>query len=123
VRPDWIIEFHQSVQRNENQLDEVQSDEALVGSLDRPSLFHPNKEQFFQDRYEISDRLLGSGMFSKVYLASDVTTKRQLACKIVDLRATVPASGHTAREITTSREDRERLIREVDLLTRLNHVW
>lgn len=61
-------------------------------------------------------------MYSKVYLAGDVVRKRQLACKIVDLRDTLHTSGRTVREITSLRQDRERLVREVELLSRLNHV-
>ncbi|KAI9729989.1 MAG: hypothetical protein M1834_006187 [Cirrosporium novae-zelandiae] len=44
------------------------------------------EKKSIEDRYVITDRKLGAGAFGKVYMAIDHSTKRQLACKIVDLR-------------------------------------
>ncbi|KAJ5495188.1 hypothetical protein N7539_000304 [Penicillium diatomitis] len=41
----------------------------------------------FGDQYAVTPRLLGSGAFGKVYMAHDVKTGRQFACKVVDLEA------------------------------------
>ena len=43
VKPDWTFEFKQSVEESREQLDELQSKEAEVGSLNRPSLLCPNR--------------------------------------------------------------------------------
>lgn len=70
----------------------------------------------FNDRFEISDRLLGSGMYSKVYLATDLAAEKQVACKVVDL-------GFVNKEARKGRpRERLRLLEEVDLLSKLNHV-
>lgn len=38
----------------------------------------------------ITDRLLGAGAFGKVYMAINESQRRQLACKVVDLRKLRP---------------------------------
>jgi serine/threonine protein kinase len=81
--------------------------------------------------------LLGSGVYGSVYLANDVLTKKQVACKIVDLRrkAVVP-SGHDTpldgahkKEVQAFAEQekgvsevRKKLIREIEILSKLSHV-
>ncbi|KAG5440134.1 hypothetical protein PCANB_001703 [Pneumocystis canis] len=39
--------------------------------------------QVFQDKYEITPRLLGLGGFSEIYMAIDKSTGKQVACKII----------------------------------------
>ena len=41
--------------------------------------------QYFRDRYEIEDRMLGKGQYGTVFLSKEVSTKKQLACKVIDL--------------------------------------
>jgi len=38
-----------------------------------------------QGFYQISERKLGFGAFGSVFAAVDISTKRQVACKIIDL--------------------------------------
>ncbi|PLB34098.1 FHA domain-containing serine/threonine-protein kinase [Aspergillus candidus] len=40
----------------------------------------------FADKYTITQRVLGSGAYGKVYMAFNKETGQQLACKIIDLR-------------------------------------
>ncbi|KAG4305391.1 hypothetical protein PORY_000947 [Pneumocystis oryctolagi] len=40
-------------------------------------------KQVFQDKYEITPRLLGLGGFSEIYMAIDKSTGKQVACKII----------------------------------------
>lgn len=80
----------------------------------------------FVKRYSVTDRLLGSGHYGKVYLATEVATRRQLACKVVNLRAAAAAVSNdnladASAERTTGGK-RGRLMREVEILTMLNHV-
>lgn len=81
--------------------------------------------QSFAKRYSITNRLLGSGICGKVYLATEVATKRQLACKVVNLRAVAAVleddHSNASRE-QTMRIEGQRLIREIEILTRVNHV-
>lgn len=70
----------------------------------------------------ITSRILGSGMYSKVYLADDLVEKRQLACKIVNLKDAMCTSGRTIEEIAVQQRERRRLIREVKLLAKMDHV-
>jgi hypothetical protein len=61
-----------------------------------------------------------------VFLASDVKTKAQLACKVVDLRkvSVTQASRDTLPDATLLERAAEyiRLLREMELLSKLDHV-
>jgi serine/threonine protein kinase len=46
----------------------------------------------FRKEYVLTDRLLGSGAFGKVYMAVEQHTKHQVACKVVDFRQLMPGS-------------------------------
>ncbi|EXJ62638.1 CAMK protein kinase [Cladophialophora yegresii CBS 114405] len=46
----------------------------------------------FSKDYTLSDRLLGSGAFGKVFMAIEQTNRYQVACKVVDLRVLVPGA-------------------------------
>ncbi|KIW71029.1 hypothetical protein PV04_03247 [Phialophora macrospora] len=46
----------------------------------------------FSKDYTLSDRLLGSGAFGKVFMAIEQTTRYQVACKVVDLRVLMPGA-------------------------------
>ncbi|KAL2362899.1 hypothetical protein RJZ56_004218 [Blastomyces dermatitidis] len=39
----------------------------------------------FEERYKISNRLLGCGAYGRVYMAVNMVHKKQLACKIIDI--------------------------------------
>lgn len=58
--------------------------------------------QTFCDKYVLTDRLLGSGTFGRVFMAIEQTTRTQLACKIVDLKKLGPTAvrdcGNEAQE-------------------------
>jgi serine/threonine protein kinase len=44
------------------------------------------RSQKFKQSYTVTDRLLGSGAFGKVFMAVEQKSRVQLACKIVNLR-------------------------------------
>lgn len=87
--------------------------------------------QYFQDRYAISDRVLGGGFYGVVYLAHEVNTQKQVACKIIDLKA---AAQQLSRPQTTSARmwddevvqlenaARQKVLREIRILAQLSHV-
>ncbi|OBT78783.1 CAMK protein kinase [Pseudogymnoascus sp. 05NY08] len=108
LKPDFSFKFKQPVQRRREGMDAVQLKETA----------------WFAKRYSISDRLLGSGICGKVYLAKEIATKRQLACKVVNLGAVAVVSeddqANAARK-QTMRIEGQRLIREIEILTRVNH--
>lgn len=81
----------------------------------------------------MSDRLLGTGQFGSVYLAREVATSRQMACKIVKLDL---VTGHKPAktqpclnigdewqtEALRSKDEGGIVMREVNILSRLRHV-
>ena len=82
--------------------------------------------QNFSDRYSISDRLLGTGQYGKVYLAKEIATSRQVACKIVDLNKTgeesLDFSETWAERCRRAKEEKDRLFGEIKVLALLSHV-
>ncbi|KIW97292.1 uncharacterized protein Z519_02684 [Cladophialophora bantiana CBS 173.52] len=46
----------------------------------------------FRKDYVLTDRLLGAGAFGRVYMAVEQMARRQVACKVVDLRKLLPRS-------------------------------
>ncbi|KFY33520.1 hypothetical protein V494_07556 [Pseudogymnoascus sp. VKM F-4513 (FW-928)] len=109
VKPGFSFNFRQHIER--------QTEEINLSQLEETASF--------ARRYSITDRLLGSGIYGKVYLATEVATKRQLACKVVNLRPVVPTSSEdgqaNASQGQTMRRERQRLMREVEILTMVNH--
>lgn len=75
-----------------------------------------------QDRlrwpYRLTDRVLGSGSYGKVYLAVD-RNGDQVACKVVDMKR--PPDAATVRRDGSAVSGWERALREVDILMTLNH--
>lgn len=65
--------------------------------------------------YKLTERCLGKGAEASVYLATDTKTKKQLVCKVVDLKE-LEAGGKTGRARAA------RLIQETDILRQLHHV-
>jgi serine/threonine protein kinase len=91
--------------------------------------------QYYRDRYAVSDRVLGSGQYGKVYLAHEVSTWRQLACKIVELNeAARQLAGlhntstrddsltHDPLRWIEERRERQKAMREIEILSKLSHV-
>ncbi|KAH8673981.1 kinase-like domain-containing protein [Xylariales sp. PMI_506] len=68
--------------------------------------------QFFSDRYSISNRVIGTGSFGTVRLATEMASGRQLTCKIVDLRK---FWGHQNRGVLNQ------LVREAEILGKIRH--
>ncbi|RDL35008.1 uncharacterized protein BP5553_06939 [Venustampulla echinocandica] len=115
IRPNWKLSF--------SQLNET------VISRERTEL---NDLQHFHDRFDVTDRLLGTGQFGSVYLAKEVATSRQMACKIVKLDlaggqkpAKTKPYSNTGDEWQTqalrAKDGREIVMREVKILSRLKH--
>jgi calcium/calmodulin-dependent protein kinase I len=65
--------------------------------------------------YKLTERCLGKGADASVYLATDTKTKKQLVCKVVDLKQ-LEAEGKTGLARAA------RLIQETDILRQLHHV-
>ncbi|KAI1312194.1 kinase-like domain-containing protein [Xylaria venustula] len=73
----------------------------------------PSETTLFQDRFLITEKILGSGALAAVHLAVSLKTGRQLACKIhrLDHFRGCPGSSSTIR----------RILDETNLLSRLTH--
>ncbi|KAL9108926.1 MAG: hypothetical protein Q9227_006322 [Pyrenula ochraceoflavens] len=49
-----------------------------------------NEMDLFRERYNVTDRILGAGAFGQVFMAIEQSSKRQVACKIINLRKLAP---------------------------------
>ncbi|KAI1105957.1 kinase-like protein [Jackrogersella minutella] len=90
-----------------------------VSLLDHSDLKSPwtaiqlKESSLFNNRYIISNRILGSGAFASVHLAVDAKTGKQLACKVHDLDR-LRRSPHSGDQI-------RRIVDETDILGKLRH--
>ncbi|RKF79922.1 Meiosis-specific serine/threonine-protein kinase mek1 [Golovinomyces cichoracearum] len=108
IRPHWYFRFNQPAHR--------------LMSFNEKNL---------ADLKAFSGRLLGKGHFGAVFLAKDLATSRQLACKIVDLNEaayeiteTIQSDPLGQRWINKFHKDRDgkRLVmREIRILSKLSH--
>ena len=71
----------------------------------------PYHVQLLEDRYVVTDRTLGDGAHAVVYLATDVETGQQLACKV-----------HNLDRRPRSHQILRRIKQEAMLLSYLDHV-
>ena len=88
--------------------------------------------QCFKDRFEVSDRALGQGSYGAVYLAEEVGTSTQIACKIVDIDAAAnkladnstydPLGEDWSRRARSVARAKQVVMREVRILSKLSHV-
>jgi hypothetical protein len=66
---------------------------------------------------------LGEGGCSVVHLATEMSSKWQVACKIVDLRRfSLGRSKCDTEKAGEATDERAKLIREIEFLSKLNHV-
>ncbi|KTW25659.1 hypothetical protein T552_03519 [Pneumocystis carinii B80] len=63
--------------------------------------------EIFQDKYEITPRLLGLGGFSEIYMAIDKITGKQVACKVISK--------------VSSKFNNSKYLREAQILKNLSH--
>jgi len=88
-------------------------------------------------RYQVSDRKLGFGAQGSVFAATEVSTKRQVACKIIDLCSVAnqvneeirgtrhcenDGAAYLAEYRRLMKEKTQRTSREYLLLAELSHV-
>lgn len=68
--------------------------------------FHPTSDslQLFKDRFEITSRILGLGGYGSVFAAIHKKSRRQLACKVVNVEIYVPTKSKkkTLKDVTKS---------------------
>ncbi|PHH79034.1 hypothetical protein CDD80_5748 [Ophiocordyceps camponoti-rufipedis] len=96
IYPNWTMTFH---------------DEQNLKASPRTGI-QEMECKLFEEKYSISQRCLGSGAEGTVYLATEVETRKQLVCKIVDLSK---LKGKNAPE------DIRRRLQEADVLRQLQH--
>jgi hypothetical protein len=80
--------------------------------------------QRFANRFVVTNRMLGLGGFAGVYLATNVNSHKQLACKIVrnaPEQATASDASEQIVNMTLLRRKREMLAREYTVLKNLSH--
>ncbi|KAH6684114.1 kinase-like domain-containing protein [Halenospora varia] len=114
IRPFWTCQFHQQVYNNI-----VRTKEEL------------NDLEYFQHKFYITDRVLGKGHYGAVYLAQDPATRKQSACKVVNLGlAAQKLTKHRtypeevmdwSLQLRRAREGRQIALREIHILARLDH--
>jgi serine/threonine protein kinase len=91
-----------------------------------------NNVQHFKDRFDVSHRVLGQGSYGAVYLANEVATSRQIACKIIDIdQAADQLTNESGSDVVLEgwnerlrrlARGKELVMREVRILSRLSHV-
>ncbi|RCI15990.1 hypothetical protein L249_2991 [Ophiocordyceps polyrhachis-furcata BCC 54312] len=96
IHPNWSMTFHDRKDFKSTSTTEIQDKECKL----------------FQEKYTISQRCLGQGAEGAVYLASEVETRKQLVCKIVDLSK---IKGKDAVDSI------RRKLQEADVLRQLHH--
>lgn len=131
IKPHWRFRFHQpcvpNIDRKRAQMDDLQA--SMAYSALARMLIVP---QLFEDQYTVSDRILGKGHYGAVFLANEVSTSRQMACKIVNLDSSVrEITGNVTTDIPGrtwldriqhAREGRKLVLREIQILSKLSHV-
>ena len=111
---------------------------------------HAKRPKHFCKDYIITDRVLGAGAYGRVHMAIEQFQRKQLACKIVDLRKLQPSNqaafrhreqpaaagdidnrlqlakvkswGQKQKKDNRLEEKLKTYYREVDILASLNHV-
>jgi serine/threonine protein kinase len=88
--------------------------------------------QHFHDHYAVTDRKLGGGKYGSVYLAKEVSTTRQVACKIINLQLPVQRLSPSQCPSSVSKrwqagvqvggEEKMRAMREIKILATVSHV-
>lgn len=82
----------------------------------------------FDNLFAMTDRKLGSGISGRVFMAIDRVWRRQMACKIVQLKKCQHGFDQDRSDASVrqghprSRSQQARLWKEVDILKDLNHV-
>ncbi|KAH7393443.1 kinase-like protein [Cadophora sp. MPI-SDFR-AT-0126] len=88
----------------------------------------PEDLEYFSDRYIVSSRMLGSGQYGAVFLATEKATFKQTACKIIDFRSSADQrlqitetllDNTSIRELSADEKDTVR--REISILSQLSH--
>ncbi|TAQ83849.1 hypothetical protein B7494_g7825 [Chlorociboria aeruginascens] len=86
--------------------------------------------KYFNDTYNVTNLVLGSGHSGSVYLANEISTSRQLACKIISLEVPDPEPLVASRLASTkikafrrekAEENKRKVLREVHILSMLSH--
>ncbi|TGO31008.1 hypothetical protein BPAE_0002g01010 [Botrytis paeoniae] len=109
IRPDWKFRFHQPRSR-------------MISDKPLPDI----GIEYFKYRYTISNHVLGSGIAGKVFLAKNVGSSKQVACKVIKISRSrrVQPSSHDSTELSQQHDTdlaRKSHLREVDILSKLNH--
>ncbi|KAH0610025.1 uncharacterized protein H6S33_012571 [Morchella sextelata] len=88
----------------------------VLGEIAPEDIIAEGEKRAFANSYELSSRILGAGGYGRVYMAWDVKTHRQVACKVMELRP--DAKGGKKKNWARLRE---MYMREVEVLRSLSH--
>jgi len=75
--------------------------------------------------------MLGKGQYGNVYLATEATTTKQLACKVIDLELamknlSLQSAGNASLQRWESgmrvAHQKKKILREIKILAKLSHV-
>ncbi|KAL9119819.1 MAG: hypothetical protein Q9187_003626 [Circinaria calcarea] len=134
ISPRITLYFQTNLQYETSDMDLVQQLEVKVGITPFIPARGTQMQQYFRHRYEVTPRKLGIGAHGHVYMAIDIRTGRQLACKVINLRSVREKEMERVRIGTlpakTSKEAFERrieeltacVLREVEIMKDLSHV-
>ncbi|EKD14883.1 serine/threonine protein kinase [Drepanopeziza brunnea f. sp. 'multigermtubi' MB_m1] len=107
VRPDWRFRLYQP---------QLTALKGLSG-----------KSEDLEMQYSVSKRILGSGQYGSVFLANEVATSKQVACKIVDFEKAIEHRGDPSSSPffviggLQASSGKDAIMREVKILAALSH--
>lgn len=132
IRPSWKFRYHQS---NHQMIFPTSAQSKDMEVCREPSPIGPFTKtcEYFRDRYNVSDRILGSGKFGSVYLAFEQSTKKQVACKVVDLESAISSVSKNRpdpsapglrwkSDLVSAKKQRKKVLLEIEILSKLTHV-
>ncbi|OAR01632.1 hypothetical protein LLEC1_03287 [Akanthomyces lecanii] len=107
IRPYWQFLFRQESLAPEESLNNLQMQES----------------QLFEEKYSILPRILGAGSQGSVHLAVNTTSKKQLVCKIVNLKQTGIRGLQVSPQKLQQESEVLRQLKHPNILTYVDAVW
>lgn len=122
IKPDWKFRFHQPGTSPCPQ--EGGRNKDLEVDFSAAMFPYANIRQYFAARFAISNRVLGEGQYGTVHLATEVATSMQVACKVVNRKASVSklSTRSTKHPHQPNEYVGDRIMREIQILKALSHV-
>ncbi|EGX90857.1 serine/threonine protein kinase, putative [Cordyceps militaris CM01] len=107
IRPFWQFLFKQKTLAPEEPLNKLQMQES----------------QLFEGKYTILSRVLGAGSQGSVHLAVNTTSKKQLVCKIINMKQAGVRGQQPSPQKILQESDTLRQLKHPNILTYVDTLW